>query len=171
MFTIRCISQIFISGEFRTINILIEPAEENKDEADGRIEDIGTIENDEETVDKVESIGTIENVDEKIDDIKSPDTYENNEEQVDQIESIGTIENDVEEGHNIESIGALENDESDENVEIKIVTETIVSDSAQIPSNMEMVGKTTTETITTVNEDGSETIETVITEYTRKGSK
>jgi len=56
----------------------------------------------------------------------------------------------------------IENESEENNVTIKIITETLNAD--ELPTNVE---EATTETTTTVNEDGSETIETVITEYTK----
>ena len=56
----------------------------------------------------------------------------------------------------------IETESEENNVTIKIITETLNAD--ELPTNVE---EATTETTTTVNEDGSETIETVITEYTK----
>jgi len=80
------------------------------------------------------------------------------------VETIGIIEDTLDATNAVENIGPIDDvDAHDDNTEIKIVTETTRSSGDAIPDFSE---NTTTKTVTKMNDDGSETIETIITEYT-----
>jgi len=66
-------------------------------------------------------------------------------------------------GEVVQTIGTIDCADGNDEVEIKIVTETSTTTGDNLP---EMFENTTTKTVTKINDDGSETIETIITEYT-----